>query len=318
VTLLSPTGLFVAIAALLPLAALALAVRRVERVRTALRLERPVSRGRGRAWALAAVPALLALATAQPALTTTEKREVRTDAEVLVIVDVSRSMLAAPAPNAATRLARAKDAALRIRDGLGEVPTGVASLTDRALPLLFPTADRSAFEQTVQKALAPESPPPREISITATTLGALGDAARGNLFSPSARRRLFVVLTDGESRPFDETAIARAFDSSGVGLVVVHVWKANERVYGQQPTPERAYRPDPGSRGVLTQLATAAGGAVFSDDEVGGAARAAARALGDGPTSSQGAEERVTPLAPYVALAALVPLALALRRRGAG
>jgi hypothetical protein len=315
VTLLSPTGLFVALAALLPLAAFALAVWKVEVVRTALRLEPPPTGRRFRAAALAAVSVLLGVAAAQPALRTTEEREFRTDAEALVIVDVSRSMLAAPAPTAATRLARAKDAALQIREALGPVPTGVATLTDRVLPLLFPTADRSAFEQTVQRVLAPESPPPREVSVTATTLGALGEAARGNLFPPSAQRRLFVVLTDGESRPFAETTVARALDSSGVGLVLVHVWRADERVYRPAGGPERAYRSDPDSRAVLTQLAATAGGEAFSEDDVGGAERAAARTLGDGPTKSQGSEERVTPLAPYVALAALVPLAVALRRR---
>jgi von Willebrand factor type A domain len=316
VTLLSPAGLLVAPAVLLPLAALALALRRVERVRTALRLEPPPMGTGHRAWAVAAVPALLALATAQPALTTKDTREIRTDAEAFVIVDVSRSMLAASTPTAATRLSRAKDAVLRIREALGEVPTGLASLTDRVLPLLFPTADRSAFEQTVRRALAPESPPPREVSVTATMLGALGEAARGNLFSLSARQRLFVVVTDGESRPFDETAVARALDSSGVGLVVVHAWQADERVYRAEGGPERAYRPDPHSRAVLMQLAAAAGGEVFPENDIGAAERAAAREFGDGPTRSEGSEERVTPLAPYVALAALVPLAVALRRRG--
>ena len=209
-----------------------------------------------------------------------------------------------------------KDAALQIREALGPVPTGVASLTDRVLPLLFPTADRGAFDQTVRNALSPESPPPREVSVTATTLGALGEAARANLFSPTARRRLFVVLTDGESRPFAETAVARALKANGIGFVAVHVWDEDERVHGARGEPERAYRPDPESRKVLAQLAAAAGGEVFAEDEVGGAERAAVRSLGDGPTKAQGSEERVTPLGPYVALAALAPLALALRRRG--
>ena len=317
-TLLSPTGLLVAVAALLPLAALALSARKVERVRSALRLQPPAARTRRRAAALAAVPVLLGLAAAQPALSTTDEREIRTDAEALVIVDVSRSMLAASASNAPTRLERARSAALQIREALGPVPTGVASLTDRVLPLLFPTADRSAFDQTLRSALAPESPPPREVSVTATMLGALGEAARGNLFSPAAPRRLFVVLTDGESRPFADAAVARALDANGISFAAVHVWDEDERVYGRQGAPERAYRPDPESRNVLARLAAATGGEVFAEDDVAGAARAAARALGDGPTKTQGSEERVTPLAPYVALAALIPLAVALRRRRIG
>jgi hypothetical protein len=315
VTLLSPAGLLVTLVAVIPLAALALGSRKVERVRAALRLEPPPTGNRRRAAALAAVPLVLGLAAAQPALRTTETRKVRTDAEALVIVDVSRSMLAAPAPTAANRLARAKAAALVIREALGPVPTGVAGLTDRVLPLLFPTTDRGSFEQTVRVALAPESPPPREVSVTATTLGALGGAAQGNLFLPTTRRRLFVVLTDGESRPFAEGTVGRALEANGIGLVAVHTWKPDERVYSAQDAPEQAYRPDPESGNVLRRLAEAAGGEVFSEQDVDKSGRAAARALGDGPTESRGTDERVTPLAPYVALTALVPLAAVLRRR---
>jgi hypothetical protein len=309
VTLLSPLGLLLALTVALPLAALVLALRRADRVRARLRL--PATRGRrGRAQgaALAAAVALLALAAAQPALTTTEKRQVRTDAEAFLVIDISRSMLAAP-PGGPTRLARAKAEALELGRGLRNVPLGVATLTDRVLPNLFPTPDGAAVAQTLRRAVTAERPPPREVGVRATTLAALGQAAGANLFS--APRKLLVVLTDGETRSYGEAATARRLRSARISLVVVHVWGQDERL-------EPAYRPDPSSRAALAGLAAAAGGTVVGEGDPSAIARAARDALGNGPEAPRGIEERVRPLAPWAALAALIPLGFVLRRRNVG
>jgi hypothetical protein len=309
VTLLSPLGLLLALTVALPLAALVLALRRVDRVRTRLHLPAPRGgRERAQGAALTAAVVLLALAAAQPALTTTEKRQVRTDAEAFLVVDISRSMLAGPA-GGPTRLARAKVVALELTRSLRDVPLGVATLTDRVLPNLFPTPDEAVVAQTLRRAVTAERPPPREVGVRATTLGALGDAASANLFS--ARRKLLVVLTDGETRSYAEAATARRLRSAGISLVLVHVWRQDERL-------EPGYRPDPSSREALAGLAAAAGGAVVREGDPGAVTRAAREALGDGPEAPRGIEERVTPLAPWAALAALVPLGYVLRRRNVG
>ena len=273
-TLLSPYGLLLALTVALPLAALVLALRRVDRVRTQLRLPAQRSGGaRAQAAALAAAVVLLALAAAQPARTSTETRRVRTDAEAFLVVDVSRSMLAAR-PGGPTRLARAKTEALELTRSLRDVPLGVATMTDRILPNLFPTPDGAAVAQTIRRAVTAERPPPREVGIRATTLAALGDAAGANLMS--ARRKLLIVLTDGETRPYGEAATARRLRAAGVSLVLVHVWRPDDRL-------EPAYRPDPSSRLALTGLAAAADGAVVREGDLGAATRAARAALGDGP-----------------------------------
>ena len=135
-TLLSPSGLVLALAVALPLAALVLALRRVDRVRAGLRLPAPRGgRERAQGAALAAAVALLALATAQPARTTTEKRQVRTDAQAFLVVDISRSMLAAP-PGGPTRLARGKAEALELARSLRNVPLHPSALLDVARPLV--------------------------------------------------------------------------------------------------------------------------------------------------------------------------------------
>jgi hypothetical protein len=309
VTLLSPSGLLLALTVALPLAALVLALRRADGVRSRLRLPAPRGGGaRVEGAALAAVVALLALAAAQPAWTSTETRRVRSDAEAFLVVDISRSMLAAR-PGGPTRLARAKAEALEVGRSLRDVPLGVATLTDRVLPNLFPTPDGGAVAQTVRRAVTAERPPPREVGVRATSLAALGEAAGANLFS--ARRKLLIVLTDGETRPYAEAATARRLRSAGISLVFVHFWQRDERL-------EPAYRTDPSSRAALAGLAAAAGGAVVAEGDPGAVARAAREALGAGPEAPRGVEERVTPLAPWTALAALIPLSYVLRRRNVG
>ena len=75
-----------------------------------------------------------------------------------------------------------------------------------------------------------------------------------------------MVLTDGESRPFDPGFVASALRRRpGTSLVLVHVWKARESIYGADGTPEAAYRPDPSSRAALSSLADAAGGRVVAE-----------------------------------------------------
>ena len=314
-TLLSPLGLLVALAAVLPAAAWVVAERRAARVRSELALPAPPRRSVRRPVAAVAVVLLLALACAQPALVRDEQRRVRTDAAVMVVVDVSRSMRAAAAPGAPTRLDRARELAVRLRDDLGDVPVGLASMTDRTVPLLFPSADPDAFEQTARRALASEAPPPREVNTVSTTLGAIGEAAGANLFLPSDRRRVLVVLTDGESRPFAEGEVARALRAANTELVTVQVGDPDERVFRRGGIAEQLYRPDPRAKQTLEALAAAADGVAVGEDGLGEARDAVARALGDGPRRAVEGERRIVPLAPWLALLALVPLVVALEPR---
>jgi hypothetical protein len=313
-TLLTPLGLLVALAAVVPVAAWLAAERRTARVRETLGLDPPARTRWTRPAAAAAVPLVLALACAQPVLTREDERTVRTDAAAMVLVDVSRSMQARPAPGEPTRLDRARDLAVRVRDGLSDVPVGLASMTDRTVPLLLPSADPDVFEQVTRRALASESPPPREVNTVASTLAAIGDTAGANLFLPSDKRRVAVVLTDGESRPFAEGEVARALRAANIDLVTMHVGDPDERVFRNGTVEERLYRSDPRAGETLRALAAAAGGtAVGADaDAAVGAARAA---LGDGPTRSVGGERTLVPLAPWLALLGLVPLVVALEPR---
>jgi hypothetical protein len=244
---------------------------------------------------------------------------VRTDAEALFVLDTSRSMAAAADPGGTTRLARAQAAAVRIRSAVPSVPAGVGTLTDRALPNLFPTADRAAFDATVERTVGIERPPPQSAEVTATSLAPLADVRTQGFFRPSARRRLLVVLTDGESRPYSPAAVGRALRARpGVSLLLVHVSRPGERVFRPSGRPEVAYLPRPESRTELEALATAAGGRVFGEGDLGDAIAATRLAVGDGPTAALGLRPRTIALAPYAAALSLVPLLVLLLRRRVG
>ena len=269
--------------------------------------------------ALAAVPVLLGLAAAQPALRAPKTANVRTDAEAMFVLDTSRSMLASAAPGEPSRLARAQRAAVRLRSAIDDVPTGVGTLTDRALPNLLPIADTAAFDATVGRAVGIERPPPQEVNVNATTLAPLTELATQGYFSPSARRKLLFVLTDGETRSYDVGEVGRTLRAGrGVSLILVHFWKPDERVYRQSGRPEAAYFPHEESRRELDRLAAAAEGASFGEDELGAAEARARSELGSGKTASQGIRPNTIPLAPYLAAASLLPLAFLLRPLGNG
>ncbi len=132
---------------------------------------------------------LLGLAAAQPVFEWTSDRTVRTDAEAFVVLDVSRSMLAQRSLDEPMRIERAKKAATELRAALPDVPVGVASLTDRVLPHLFPSADQEVFEATLERSVGIEQPPPRSSFLTgATSLECAGDASRASLLHAHVAR----------------------------------------------------------------------------------------------------------------------------------
>jgi hypothetical protein len=312
-TLLTPVGALAALAALVPLAAAVVGAGRVTRARALLGLGRPpLPRSFVVAAAMATSMLALGVAAGQPALSRTRSEQVRRDAQAMFLIDTSRSMLASRTRSSPTRLRRAKHIALVLRAAIQEVAAGVGTLTDRALPNLLPVPEDGGFAATVARAVGVDEPPPREVSIRATTYAALADVAAGNYFSAGATHRVLAVLTDGESRPFDAREVARQLAQARIRLVLVQVWGSTEAIFGASGRPEPAYEPDPTARLPLDSLAAAAGGRRFGENEVAAAAAYLRTLVGKGPTVAAPVRvRRITPLAPYVALAALLPLAFA-------
>jgi len=183
---LTPSGVLLVLGVLVPLVALILVRRRAGRLRDALGLADPRSRALVAAiLAVVATGTLLGLAAAQPVIERTTKLETRTDAEAIVVLDVSRSMLARRDPGSPERIARAKAAARTLRAALPEVRFGIASLTDRTLPHLFPSIDQEVFESTLTRSLGIEQPPPRSsLATNATSLDALATIRTQRYFAP--------------------------------------------------------------------------------------------------------------------------------------
>jgi hypothetical protein len=272
-----------------------------------------VSLGRGAA--IAAGGVLLGLAAAQPVLARERARQGRTDAEALFVFDISRSMEAQAGPRSPSRFERAKRVALTLRDGLPDVPAGVATMTDRLLPQLFPTLDRAAFAATVEKSVGIEHPPPdRGGRGRATALAALGVLGRQNFFAPGARRRLAIVLTDGETIPVNVFRLRERLDSSGIVPLFIRVWAGDERIFDDQGHAI-SYRPDPASAARFTDIATAAGGRLVDESDAPAALDFARSTLARGPTGPAGQELHARALAPFLVLAAAIPLLFLVWRR---
>ena len=299
----------------MPLVAFVRSEQRAARVRELLRLAPPGGSQRTTVAAIAVLAVLVGIGAAQPVLEETTQLASRSDAQAFLILDTSRSMLAATEPGEETRFERARDAALRFRKGLAEVPFGLASLTDRVLPLVFPTADHDTFEATLRLALDVDRPASQEAEdVRATEFGALASVGERNFFR-GAKNRLAVVFTDAETTDFNSRAVAASLSEGNVELIVVRFAKPGERVFGPEGAPE-PYQPDPAGAASAERLASAVGGRAFHEDDLGDAIDSARSMIGEGPTVVSRTEQSdIEPLAPYVFLVALLPLGLLLYRR---
>jgi VWA domain-containing protein len=311
---LTPLGWLVACAAVIPVAAAVVHGRRDERVRRLLRLDAPTLGIRGGS-AVAAVlaVALLAASAARPAVNTSATDRVRTDAEVFIVVDTSRSMLA-QRRGGPTRFARARLDAGRIASALRDVPVGLASLTDRPLPHVFPTTDGAVVSAVLHRSLGIQRPPPEageRLKGRTTAFDSLIQLSTAGYFSRRATHRLVILLTDGESTFYTPDAVARQLRVGHVGLLVLRFWRKDERIY-TKGNPE-TYRPDPGSLRPLETL-TARSAGLYDEGDLRQAVRAARKSLGTGRTKATERTSRLE-LSPYVALAAVLPLAFILWRR---
>jgi hypothetical protein len=314
--LLTPFGAFLALTALVPLAVYAGRGRRLRTIRDALGLASPALRSQlPLVLALAAVPALLGLAAAQPVVETTRTKPERTDAQAFVVLDVSRSMLAAASAGAPTRFERAREVAREVRAALPEIPFGIATLTDRVLPHLFPTTDERVFEATLDRALGIEKPPPGAFYLTfATNLNALRDIPAKSYFVPTARKRVVVVLTDAETQaPTGE--LATAFEREPrTHAILVRFWNTEERIY-EAGVAEGGYEPDARSETSLARVAEHVEGQVFEEGETAAVIEAVQDAVGVGETVARSEQSGRIALMPYVTLGALLPLVFVLLRR---
>lgn len=315
---LTPTAVLAAPAALVPAAAVLLQSRRRSRMLARLGLAAPpVARRLRIAIAAAAASALLIVAAAQPVLRRSQPRSIRADAELFVVLDTSRSMAASASSSSPTREQRAKRFAIALRSALPEIPSGVASFTDRLLPHLLPSADVATFDATVRQAVGIDRPPPSAHVPLATSYDMLSQLPSGGAFSRHVHRRLLVLLSDGESQTYLPARVAESLHAVHASLLIVRFWSTGERVFVHGAPA--GYRPTLSSTPLLAALgARSVGARVFGGRDVAAAADAARGFFGHGPTRAIGEQRDSVALAPWLTLLALAPLGLVLGRGGGG
>jgi hypothetical protein len=317
-SLLAPTGLLVCLVALLPPVALVLVARRQISVAASIGL-RPAPLRAVVPTAVASATACLALglAAAQPVLTTTDSRVVRTRSEIVFLVDVSRSMLASASPDAPNRLTRARSVVERLRLAAPDVPAGISGLTDRALPYVFPTLDAEAFSATLAQSVQVDAPPPlwSVIVSVATSFAPLQTFARDGFFGNRATYRTCVLVTDGEAR--STLGEPRSAGSRRCRLVVVRVGDGGDRIFGADGRPVASYRPEASAPETVARVVQTMGGVAFREGDLGSAAAAVRAAAEQGPRATVGVKKTVRPLAPaFAGLALLLVVGIvALRSR---
>ncbi len=266
---------------------------------------------------LVAIAVLLGVAATQPVVSRTAQTQGREASEVIVVVDVTRSMLARRAPSEPTRIDRARVLAQELRIAVPDVRFGISSITDRVLPHLFPSLSANAFAATIDRAVGIERPPPDRRAQRATALAALGGLGRAAFFGESATNRIAVVLTDGETIPADLGALQDRLRRGRIQTIFVRVWRPREAIFDERGAPDPDYRPDPTAARGLARVAGAIGAPTYSELEGRELAATVQARTRQGRLVAQATELQSRELAPYLAAAAGFPLLLLLWRRNA-
>jgi hypothetical protein len=315
-TFLTPIDALFALAAAVPLAALWLAHSRMEHIRRIFSLTTPRRRELvGVIAALALLPVLMGVAAAQPVVVRHQLLGQRQDTQAFFVFDTSQSMLARTGPHGPTRLARAKQEAEQIFRKLGDIPVGLATMTDRVLPVVMPMSNHGLLRRTLDESVGINRPPPGQIYHgRATTFSALYPIPTAHFYSPGVQHQILVVFTDGEAVPIRSSIgydLARAMT---VHPLFVHVWATTERIYVHDQV-NRRYRPDPTSPGALGRFAAAAHGRVFGENDLRELEQTIKAEAGSSPVSTTVIGYARVALAPWFVLAGVVPLGFLLYRR---
>ena len=300
---LSPAGGLVGLVFVVTLAACIVRARAERRAREALHLATPTRRQRfARPVALGVLAALVAATAAQPAIKKSSSTPMRSDAEVYLTFDVTRSMLARSTLGVTDRFDRSRALGLQIHNGLLDFPTGVATLSNRMMPLLFPTGDARGVTAVLHRSLRILQPQPARLTAArATQLGVLTLAADRSYFNPQAKRRALVVFTDLDTDYFSLTGTLRLLREHHIEPFVVRVARRGEAVFNRDGRPLTYHPTSTVAVGTLRR----AGWHAFEETEAPRAISEIRDYLGAGPVTTNGLVESQRNLAVYLALVVL-------------
>jgi von Willebrand factor type A domain len=316
VSFLTPLAGLFALTAAIPLAALLLMDGRTRRLRRLFSLAAPRRRELvTAAIALAILPALVAVAATQPVVIHKKTLTERVDAQVFLVFDTSLSMSARSGLHAPTRLARAKQEARALIPQLGDIPVGIATMTDRILPNLMPTTNAGVALRTMDQSVWIDEPPPSlQYKGRATTLQALVPMASDNLFPPGVRHPILIIFTDGEEQPPPPFAGYSFAEQVSIPPLFVHIWAPTEHIY-EHGRIDPNYQPDPTSARVLAHFAGLTHGHVFRDGDLKALLGEIHTEAGSKPATTRLLGYARIALAPWFLLAGVIPLGFLLYRR---
>jgi Synergist-CTERM protein sorting domain-containing protein len=124
------------------------------------------------------------------------------------------------------------------------------------------------------------------------------------------------VLSDYESNPFVEASLGELFHKPPrIHTIFIRVWNVHERIWKPNGQVDPLYLPDPTGARTVQSLAAATRGRAFGEGDVEAIVRAARTDIGTGTVRRARIDRARTPIAGWLALAALVPLTIVLRRR---
>ncbi|MGZ4384081.1 MAG: vWA domain-containing protein [Gaiellaceae bacterium] len=304
---LTPRAALAGLAFLLPLAALAAREWRSARIRSDLGMPGPRRRRRLlRSLLLVLAGALVAATAAQPAIRKTSSTLVRTDAGIYLTFDVSRSMLARTRGESLDRLDRARILGQRLHQAFPAIPTGVATITNRMMPLLFPTSDVRDVPSVLANALRIMQPPPAETTgARATDLSALVLAAERTYFDPVSKKRALVVFSDADSDRFSLAAVSKELRRAHIEPFLIRVARPGERIFRASGRLE----PYVSVSTLAIPDLRRAGWHAYDESQLGAAISDIRAYLGKGPTRPSGIVQTQKSYASLTALAALLLVA---------
>ena len=168
---------------------------------------------------------------------------------MFLVFDTSLSMKARSAPDAPTRLTRAKQEAKALIPHLGDLPVGIATMTDRVLPNLMPTPTVRARAEDGEASRCGSTSRRRACATTAgrRRWSRSSRSSSDRLFPPGVKHPMLVVFTDGEMKappPFTGYSFAQQVT---IPPLFVHVWTPTERTSTWTGQVDPAYQPDPTS-----------------------------------------------------------------------
>ena len=236
---LTPRAALVGLAFVAPLVALAIRARsgvpgpldpRAPPSRAPRLLARPVG--------LVALAALVAATAAQPMVRDTDSTTRALGRRALP--HLRRQPLDARGGRAGgrVRLERARALGRNVHAAVPDVPTGVATLTNRMMPLLFPTGDARGVTAVIDHSLRIMQPQPVALTAArASSLAALSLAADRSYFNPSSRKRVLVVFSDLDSDFFSLDGTLRLLRQHRIEPFLVRVAAPGERVFDAAGRP---------------------------------------------------------------------------------